>query len=149
MDPISFEPAETVTLEHLQFAAVQIVSAEFAARMNLQVRRDMLTDSLLYRLTSSVLAEHLPPNVVTETHVWTFEVPASPWQAFKDQHATAWWLAWLVRRRPVRMSSYHRRGELTVTLDKYWSWPKARIMTPDWGSPVRVAVVTPRPVWDR
>lgn len=132
------------TLDWLKVGATKRVSPEFAQTLNAQIMPNPVWDGLLYTLTAKVLAEQLPPSQVTETKRFDFDVPASPWQAYKNTHADRWWMRRLVRRRPVRMITYTRDVTLTVDLDRYCLYPQAKVLPDTYGRPVRVADVSSR-----
>lgn len=145
-DPYAPVPVDTVTLEWIKAAAQAAVSAEFAASIDAKLVHQTWY-RLVHQLTARVLADQLPPEQATTTKVFTFEIPATWWQAFKADHADSWWLAWLVSRRPVRTRVYRREGRLDIELRRYWSWPKAKVLPSEWGSPVRVSTLDQVVTW--
>lgn len=131
-----------VQLEKLKVAAQAAIPRGV---MELEAERigilDDLFRSLVYRLKGYVLAERLPPETVSDSRDVTFDVPASWWQHWKQSHAAAWYARWLVKRRPVKHHRVVKRVALTVDLERYRTYPEARVSLPadTWGQVVRVA----------
>ena len=55
----------------------------------------------LYEIRTDVLSYDMPGHIAKRSHTVVWQVPASSWQMFKREHESAWWMRWLVRRRPV------------------------------------------------
>lgn len=123
--------AERVALDRLRVAAQTTVGAN--ARLYVEEDYRFLGD-LMVRLESEVLAERLVGG--TYTSYGHKDFPASPWQFFKQRHAKAWWLRWLVERRPVRTERHTIRAEVEVTAHR--TYPESRIQIPDLGRPVLI-----------
>lgn len=117
---------DTYTLEWLKLGVQRTVSAEFAESVNAKVFHEVIWGDLVHQLTARVLADQLPPETVTDEHTFFFYIPASPWQQFKDVHADAWWLRWLLKHRPPVMVTHTRYGKLTVDLKRYQVYPQAK-----------------------
>lgn len=145
-DPLAGVLVEDVVLNWLKVGVTQRVSAEFADTLRVQQHVDHLLGQWVYSIAGYVLAEHLPPETVTERKPFAFDVPASPWQQFKAVNGHRWWVRWLVKRRPVRLVTHRFTGELSVRLDRYWTYPQARVPY-DHGRPYRVAVLNREIDW--
>ncbi len=117
---------DLVTLDWVKVAVAARVSAEFADDARLDIRREAW-NNLVYKLSSHVLTDKLPPETITERKTFRFEVPASPWQQFKATHAHRWWMRSVVARRPVRMVEHLRIGELVVNLERFHAYPQAKV----------------------
>lgn len=127
-DTEAFVTTTRVALEQRKVVSQLVVTRE----ARLSVSPDDLTDQLALRLESYVLAEKLVGDTKTVTGHLSF--PSSPWQFFKQRHAGAWWLRWLVRRRPVALDRH--RYERDVIFEKYAQYPEATLHTPELGRPV-------------
>lgn len=129
-----------VTLEWLRLGARKRVPDSIAANLDATAERDRLRDEMVYTLTTQVLGQrvHTPPVTVMRSFKW--QIPASPWQAWKQAHARTWWAGWLARVRPVRTHTEVRVGELTVNAHRAWTWPDAPEVPDSWGTPVQVVV---------
>jgi len=140
---------ESVLLEQIKVGVQQRVTDEVATTVRLSTWRDHMRDELVYRLTAFMLGEQLPPETIIEHQTLVVAVPASPWQQYKQSHATRWWMRWLVRRRPVREVDHTRTAELRVDLRRYWAYPQAKIaMAERLGRPIRVAMTNTDVGWE-
>lgn len=109
-----------------------------------------IVDRRLYRqLAADVLAHRLPPEQVVDTTRVVFKSPASWWQMFKRDHTRSWWLAWLVRRRPVVDTTTLRVITTTVDVQRFRTFPEADLPYPPhlgrpyhWGSAVSHTRIT-------
>lgn len=153
-DPMRIEPASVpvtqVTMDALTSSIRYAVAGSELARNNVHLRHwwDPIAQTMVLELQAGLLAERLPPERIEAGEIFIFPVPASPWQQFKALHGTAWWLRWLVRRRPPRIIEHTFRGELTVDLRRWHAYPKATM--PDqagFGTPVRVSEWDRRATW--
>lgn len=134
---------QKVILEQLRYGARERVGISVLEAMELNTFLDHATQSLVIQLATAVQAESICSERVEHTERVDFEawvkqpVPASTWQYFKNQHATTWWLRWLVRRRPVRTVSLKHLGKtsqpvtLAVTWEGYATFPNSNYVTPD------------------
>jgi hypothetical protein len=141
-----FISVDQVTLDWIKVAATNRVSAEFAETLTADVIRDEVWRHLVYQLTAQVLTERLPSGDVRESKTFNIDVPASPWQQYKRDHAASWWLRWLVRRRPPVQRRHSLTGELAVDVTRYWAYPEARVER-QMGRSVRVAVLNQDVAW--
>jgi hypothetical protein len=121
-----------VLLDIAKFVAYRKISEEelpFRVDPKFYVAHE--AEELVLRLQADVLSEKLPPATVGRDWdvVWPF--PSSPWQFWKRRHGGAWWLAWFVRRWPVRVEPHRRRMHLEVDIERYRTFPESRIQLPD------------------
>lgn len=147
----SVEPSfDTVTLERMKVAGRKHIGAFTMHSLELSRFQNDLADELIYALTAEVLAEKLPPASETSTTIVRFDVPATWFQHLKQSlygwrrksFRTRGLRFWLERRFPVRYETLTRRVTLTVSLERYRTYPKANIVLPPdrFGQPVRVAI---------
>jgi hypothetical protein len=109
---------------------LQQVGATLASTAELAVYRDPSSfyDHLVHKLTAYVLADHLVSDTY-ETRVRVpFEVPASWWQHFKRDH-----LPTIAKRWPVKTRTIATWRDVTVTFDRYATYPEATIALPELG----------------
>ena len=132
---------EQFTLEWLKVGLQTRIPQTVMDTIEVRAWRDDMLDDMVFALRAKVLADQLPPEKITRRRDVSWEVPASPWQHFKQHHANSWWLRWLVTRRPARLDTHRKMVEFTVDLRRYRTYPEARV-SPAWlGRPVRAAVV--------
>lgn len=81
-----------------------------------QFTLDQLRKNAVYQVRTGVLSFDLPGHKAQDTRTVTFEVPTTPWQHFKHAHRDAWWMRWLVARRPVTM----RKLSETLCFEAEW-----------------------------
>lgn len=86
--------------------------------------------SLIRELTAYVLADRLPDEQASEQTRVIVRYPGTSWQMFKHEHERSWWLAWFVRRRPVRMAVVVRTVTMTVDMRRWRVFPEARVPWP-------------------
>lgn len=140
---------ESFTLQRLKLGLEQRVGAHVLDSTRLEVVEDLLTNGFIYRLTTDVLAEKLPPERVERSKTFTLDFPASSWQMFKLEHQGSRWLGWLVRRRPVRRIGHTKTATLTTELDRYRTFPQANYVFPkSLGPYVNVAVTRDSLEWE-
>lgn len=84
---------------------------------------DLMRNRMLVQLRSAVLAFRLPGHTATDQRTVSFKVPASPWQHWKLKHQDAWWLRWLVARRPVRTEVLAETVVLTAVWEDWATYP--------------------------
>lgn len=137
---------DRITLEWVKAAIAVQVSPEFAQSVQVDIEEGPW-GNLVYRVAGHVLADKLPPDVVTERKTFRFEVPASPWQQFKATHSNRWWMRRIVARRPVRMVEHVHVGELVVSLERFHAYPQAKVAR-QLGEPTRSFMLTPEVRWD-
>lgn len=99
-----------------------------------------IRDEALLRLQASVLKHDLPGHRVDDQHTVFFDVPDSPWQHWKSRHEHAWWLRWLVRRRPVRTERLSKTVRFTAEWRDMAVYPWQSVAPTDHrlGEPVRI-----------
>jgi hypothetical protein len=141
--PIAGSSYDTIQLDRLEVGFRQRLGAHTLESMRLEHHEDRLTLDLIRSVTAEVLAEKLPPERVERSQTFGIDFPASPFQHWKQKHATRWWLRRFVRRWPVRTERLTREARLTVNLERYRTYPEANyVLPPDkFGAPYRVAVL--------
>jgi hypothetical protein len=148
-NPISSPAFETETLERLKYAMQRTFSTEVVQALDVEWIQDDLTRSWIARVRGDILAKRLPDRGHTVAREFTYAVPASTWQMFKQRHAGAWWLRWLVDRRPAQELTVSRSAVLTVDISDYvaFPWQTAVNLGDTWGQAVRVPVITEDWTW--
>lgn len=122
---------ETLTLERLKVAYMQQASSYVVRNADIRVVSDILTDQLVARLESHVMADRLEPS----DGAVTFVVWASTWQHVKASLFPTFsrWLRRPPRKRPVRVP---------ITAQNFTTFPTCRTdYPPDLGRPVRLSWV--------
>lgn len=136
---------QQIVLERLKVGLQHRVGRHMLESMRPEFVVDHLSGDLTARLEAYVLAEKLPPVELTGREFLTFMSPASPFQHWKRKHEAAWWLAWFVRRWPVREDATTRTVTMTVDLTRYRSYPEADYAVMDgFGVPVLTHTVSTR-----
>lgn len=137
------EDYSTVVLSLLRAKMSHVLEEERAvAAENLRVSIVNEFGGMALKLGTTILAEKLPPDRVIRPVSVVFNFPATPWQLFKYQHRDSSWLGWLAKRWPVRMMSATKTATLSVELQKYHAYPKAKDLPPKYGSPVKGHTLT-------
>ena len=122
---------ERVILERLRVGINTRVSNYVARHAQVEAYwGDGLLDELSIRLTSEVLAKSLSSESTSKTVLFQHDEPASAWQMFKRNHATSWWLRWLVDRRPVQCAPITKSETVTFKAEKWAAYPDAAIALP-------------------
>jgi hypothetical protein len=111
------------------------VSVADSLRMELQRQ----VDGMAVELSGFVLAERLPPVREVRSATVVFEVPASWWQHLKATVRGWRWCRRVTGRWQVAVRVVERRVELSVELQRWWTFPKATVQVPELGRPVRVS----------
>lgn len=119
-------------LEYAKFGVSRHLGQAALERMKIDVHKATV-GGLVYELSTSILAEKIPPAQFTESTTVTYATPATPWDHFKQNHCAAWWLRWF---KPPVMIEHQRYVTLTVTIDGRWTYPQASIQLPECGDPV-------------
>lgn len=101
-------------------------------------------DGMVVAIRGRVLAEQLPPEKVERTETVEFEHPATWWEMFRDTYRDRWWMAWSVRRRPVRLLTRTRGVRVEVSLERFRTFPHATVTIPELGTPVCAAFTEER-----
>lgn len=144
LDYLTPTEIDTVTLDWLKF---NVSAALPTTTVEARVHREDTLSHVVYSLTAHVLGRNVPTAPVKVSKVFHWNIPASPWQAWKKRHADTWWAGWLVRLRPIRVHTEVRIGELTVDAERHWTWPKAPATPDSLGSPVKVASYRRNATW--
>jgi hypothetical protein len=71
----------------------------------------------VYKMSTQILAG----KILGDTQEFTFGIPATWWQHWKQDHAASWYASWLVRRRPVKT----RLLRSAVDFSRYAAYPLA------------------------
>lgn len=100
----------------------------------------LVFDQLWIDMRTRVLAYTIDDFTAHDQRTVYFDLPASPWQHFKQHHMRAWWMRWLVTRRPVRTIRLSRTVRMTATwTDRAaYPWQNAIPVTTRLGTPVRM-----------
>lgn len=119
---------ERLTLEQMRVGASTAVGDR--ALLHVEENLSDIVGGLMVRLESMVLAERLVGDAVTGSATVAF--PSTPWQFFKERHAEAWWLGWLVRRHPVTRATQlvQTRGRV----ERHATYPVPASRSPNWAS---------------
>ncbi len=128
-------PTESSVLEGIRVLVAQRITDEFAESVSFESWREDTLDAMVWALRGVVLGERLAEKevtVVTEG-IAVFVFPTSPWQFFKQRHATSWWMRWLVRRRPVRLDHSRQKVQRAkrVVLEQFATFPMSPLRTPE------------------
>lgn len=103
----------------------------------LEAFKSEVLDGMVYRLTSTVLAEQVVDKTVSKTHTFEHKVvfPRSWWQHFKrDALAKLWLTRWFVNWKPVKYETDYKRETMTLTANfkQYAKFPSADlVLTPE------------------
>lgn len=143
-----FEPVEPVTdevvLAFKRYAQQFTVAEGLFFDVDVAIQRGIFGDFAV-QFRAKILADDLPPESFTARKHVTYEVPASTWQMWKKRHACRWYARRLVARWPVRYEpDPDRRGTdavCTFNLERWHSYPQARVSGGQFGNPVRVHAI--------
>jgi hypothetical protein len=115
---------ERVVLNRIKVAAQAAVTRRVLEDADLQMVGDHLTDTLLVKLTSFVLAEHLASHTETATVRW----PATSYDAWVYEHprAYSWISRYIWRLPPARQAS----RTLVTTWTEQAAYPYAQLRVP-------------------
>jgi hypothetical protein len=142
----SVEPSfDTLTLERLKFGIQGRVGASVAESLEVHTWQDKVFSDLVYKVTGYVLAERLPAENLNVTKFWSYEVPANWFQHLK--HTCYRWrrLGWFRERWPVRVAKVEKTAMVTVSMERYRTFPEASYVFPkDLGRPVNIVI--PKPI---
>lgn len=109
-------------LERLRMAALKTIPAGVMANLKLETFPDLIGDSLVFALTTTVLAERL----AEETRTFHFSWPRGPWQRFKRRH----------HRLQKRFRVKYVHADATVEVRSWATFPESTLNHPDLGRPV-------------
>lgn len=130
--PVTVVALAKKTLEQLRYEEVQYFPERVVAEADWETISEKVK-MMRVRLSGYALAEKLADDHYTRTKHVPF--PKSPWQFFKERHQHSWWMAWLVRWRPVVYEKH--RISLTVDVARYLAYPQATILSREFGTPVQ------------
>lgn len=127
---------EERTLDWIQLAARTHLPRGLAQHAIVEVFEDRV-QGLALQLRTRVLVDN---HKKTQRASTSIDLPASPWQHFKQSYGLSWWLRWLVDRRPVitRKVTFN----LSVDVMAGLAYPEA-IVAPQLGDPVRIVTSAP------
>lgn len=117
---------EPRTLDWRAVDYVTTISAKVLSGMTEPEERffkEQLRNQMIYGLRSHVLSYPLPGHIAKREHTVIWRVPATSWQMFKEEHQHAWWMRWLVARRPVLKTAHTRRVEFEAEWKDYAVYP--------------------------
>jgi hypothetical protein len=121
-------------LQQLRVGAQMHVGAHVVHHMRAEQLRDYVTDSLVYRLTSEVLAEALPPQRCTHVVEWTVPRLASWVDVLVATYRGRWWARLLrLHRRELRYVDEPIRHEVEVVVRDHWTYPQSDRVLPELG----------------
>jgi hypothetical protein len=140
MEPVTDE----IVLAFKRYAQQFTVDEGVFLDVDVAVQRGLF-DHLAVQFRARILADDLPPETFTARKHVTYEVPASTWQMWKKRHARRWYARRLVARWPVRYEpDPDGRGTdavCTFNLERWHSYPQARVPRNQFGNPVRVHAI--------
>jgi len=92
------------------------------------------------KLLMTIMAEVLTDHVETLRQTAKLNVPATWWQHFKQDHEQNWFMRKLIKRRPIRYTTWSS----DVIFERLMRYPDARIALPEsqFGHPVICESVT-------
>lgn len=82
-----------------------------------------VADQFMVEVRATMMGKRIPSHTITRSAPFSVDVFDSPWQHFKANHETSWWLRWLTRRRPVRTHKVTRTATLTATWEQFVGYP--------------------------
>lgn len=132
--------ALTYSMELLEMGLSRLVTDGYRSNLSQEALAVSLKQHALgmrLTLTTQLLADRLPPNDVDRVVPAFFSFPASPFQHWKSKHEDSRWLGWFVRRWPVRTDEHRQDVRLVVHLERFRTYPEARIPVPSNYGPVR------------
>lgn len=98
---------------------------------------DQVRNLSMLKFQTHILGQDLPSHTVCKTSSMKF--PTSPWQHFKQKHATSWWMRKFVSKWPVKLDTHN--FSLTATWDQMVTYPWQKHVKYDrkqLGQPVRI-----------
>ncbi len=124
------ETLTTLTLHHLKASISERVSASFLHDCRLEMTRDYLTDGLVLKLSTYVLADRVDIKTAAASTEVDVVIPDGWWQMFKSEHKATWWGRWLVRHWPIRPTTVTRHIRVEIPIEQYLTFPKATRVYP-------------------
>jgi hypothetical protein len=82
-----------------------------------------LENEFMASIRATMMGKEIPPHTITRSAPFSVDVFDSPWQHFKANHESSWWLRWLTRRRPVRTHKVTRTATFTATWEQFVGYP--------------------------
>lgn len=141
-------PYETVQLERVR-VAVRNVLYDVGPTVSASADVEWHAEQMALEVSAYVLSERLPPERFETSQKFPVSWPDGWWQMWLHEHRS-WPVvrSWL-KRRPVRMHTEWKLATVVTDLERYRSYPKARVQLPEdrWGAPVLASVVTSRVRW--
>ncbi|MGW3152733.1 hypothetical protein [Streptomyces sp. NPDC001089] len=124
---------ERVTLRFKRYAMDFAIEEGLLLDLDVSVQQRFIGQQV-FRIQTRILADDLPPHLLTERTRVPYEVPASTWQMWKARHARRWYARRLVARWPVRYGpDPDGRGAdalCTFNLERFRTYPQARVQLP-------------------
>lgn len=129
---LSPSPSESVVLSALKFRIQRdLGDFEFVAS-SAQLVWENTFDRMVAEIRTAVLAEKLPPHKIERDVPVYFKRPASWWDHFKLDYERSRWVGWLIRRlSPPQTRQETKRVNMVVWLDRFWTYPEAKIPASD------------------
>jgi hypothetical protein len=145
IDPTSLTQFETETFDWIKYSVHERIPGFFLKDFRLtQDNQAYFEDHFVARITGTVLGQSLPGGVYRTSATAKFEYPASPWQHFKRNHSRAWWLRWLVKRRPVQTAKAYRTARVEFDYEHNVVFPMQRSYRPSLGRAVYIPTINAR-----
>ncbi|WAZ20210.1 hypothetical protein STRCI_001311 [Streptomyces cinnabarinus] len=123
----------TVTLTFKRYALQFLADEEVFLDLDVSMQREIF-GQYLFQLRTKLLADDLPPHMLTQRTRVPFEVPASTWQMWKKRHACRWYARRMVARWPVRYEpdpdGRYADAVCSFDLERFRTYPQARVQLP-------------------
>lgn len=137
-DPTGMYSRERI-LQSLRFGFTDYVPMPMVEQsLTVESLVDRMTDRLVIRLRAEVLAERAPTQPVRG--IVTVPRWATWRDQFKDAHRSRWWMAWWIRRHPVRYID--EPHHVTVPIHQWWTYPHIPHVIPGGGYSVLKTLAT-------
>ena len=98
-------------------------SFRISPQIDVEAELDILYNETIVRIEQLVAAEKL--TVDEQLEAVDYQYPASTWQMYKATHRAAWWMRWLVKRRPIKMQTHTKF--VTIQIERYAAYPELEI----------------------
>jgi hypothetical protein len=112
----------------LEKAQVQATAVLPPGVFDVEYRIEHTAREMALHLRATVMRHRLKRQTFTDSKTVEFTVPASWWDAFKQEHAQRWWARWWVRRHPARTTVLSERVTFGVTVDPEVVFPEQTVV---------------------